>query len=237
MPHAQLENTSRKSRPLLVLLDDGSFDSLEHDARVRLVHRALVSGDAVAADRYALEHAGWVEKDRAKSPAPEVRGEFCEYVVLINGKEVEKGHILQRLQVEQRRGQPPQRLGARLEQPAAGAPEAVEVGEGEEREDGGEELGDVEGAASHRARLRGLVMMMCAGLCVLVCSRRRRGLCAYARTPTRAAEARQMWKRGQRSTSVGIAGVCAGINSVVDWIWVCCGLMFVLDLCISHLQQ
>ena len=118
MPHAQLElNASRKSRPLLVLNDDGSFDSLEHDARVRLVHRALVSGDAVAADLYALEHAGWVENDRAKSPAPEVRGEFCEYVVLINDKEVENGHILQRLQVEQRRGEPTVEIMSRVAVP------------------------------------------------------------------------------------------------------------------------
>ena len=127
MPHAQLElNASRKSRrPLLVLLPDGSFDSLEHDARVRLVHRALVSGDAVAIPRFALKHeAGWVETDRAKSPAPEVRGEFCEYVVLINGKEVEKGHILQRLQVEQRRGQPTVELLSRVAVPTplAGEP-------------------------------------------------------------------------------------------------------------------
>ena len=126
MPHAQLElNASRKSRPLLVLNDDGSFDSLEHDARVRLVHRALVSGDAVAIPRFALEHeAGWVETDRAKSPAPKVRGEFCEYVVLINDKEVEKGHILQRLQVEQRRGEPTVEIMSRVTVPTplAGEP-------------------------------------------------------------------------------------------------------------------
>jgi hypothetical protein len=107
-----------------VLMPDGTFDALEYDANVNLgpaapgdlllVHRALVSGEAVVADRYALEHAGWVEKDRAKSPAPEVRGEFCEYLVLINGNEVEKGHILQRLEVEQRRGQSTVSLRSRV---------------------------------------------------------------------------------------------------------------------------
>jgi len=80
-------------RPLLVLRADGSYDSIEHDARVKLVAAALVSGEAVTADRFALEHAGWVNSGTEAHSFPAVRCDFRGYTVHINGKLVEEEHL------------------------------------------------------------------------------------------------------------------------------------------------
>ena len=127
-------NKSRSTRrPLLVLLQDGSFDSLEYDfngnSRVRLVHAALTAGEDVVVDRAALEYAGWVSQDGAgKDALPTVRSTFSKYVVMVNNKEVVVNHrdeIHGHLVAEMRRGQPEVMLSCKIR--ALAPPEEIVV--------------------------------------------------------------------------------------------------------------
>jgi hypothetical protein len=117
----ELSHSRTVRRPLLVLLPDGTFNSFEHDARVRLMHAALVSGEDVTIAHEALQQAG-VQAERQESAL--ARGKFCEYSVTVNGKQVDMGSNLredaihEQLLLQQRRGQPDIAVFARVSVPA-----------------------------------------------------------------------------------------------------------------------
>lgn len=86
-------------RPLLVKWQDGKMDAVqwEENEQLSLVRRGLKPGDKIWVKREALEKFGWMDQRAlqvGEERASRYRGEVVKQIIVIDGKIVEEGAVV-----------------------------------------------------------------------------------------------------------------------------------------------